>query len=437
MRMILLLLALGSLFILAHTSAQAADTAFDVDAAVAGYLDTLTAEEKARSDAYFEGGYWIQLWGLLYGLAVAFILLHFRLSARLRDWSARAFRRRWLTTMGYGAGYLLAVAILGFPWTVYTAFVREHQYDLSTQTFGAWLGEHLMSLGFSLVGISIAVLVLYAVIRRAPRTWYLWGAAAMIGLIGCAVFVSPVFIEPAFNDYTPMEEGPLKDDILAMARMNGVPADDVFVVDASRQTTRISANVAGLFGTTRIALNDNLLNQGTAAEVRAVMGHELGHYVLGHAYGFMTSFAILIAVGFAFVHWAFGRIIARHGAAWDVRGLDDVAGLPLIAALMSVYFFAITPLTNTITRTSEAEADIFGLNVAHEPDGFASVAMKLATYRKIAPGPIEEAIFYDHPSGKSRVTMAMRWKAGNLDLLEAIAARRTQARENAGAPPAE
>ncbi|MFQ5346921.1 MAG: M48 family metallopeptidase [Rhodothalassiaceae bacterium] len=423
MRVILVLLVLFGTLVITNGPAQAAEAPFDVNAAVQSYLDTLTPEEKARSDAYFEGGYWIELWDLVYGLVVALILLHFRLSARLRDWNERIFRRRWLATMGYGAGYVLAIAILGFPWTVYVAFVREHQYDLSTQTFGAWFGEHLMSLGFALVGAAIAVLVLYAVIRRLPRTWYLWGAAAMIGLMGLAVFVSPVFIEPAFNDYTPMQEGPLRDDILAMARMNGVPADDVFVVDASRQTTRISANVAGLFGTTRIALNDNLLNQGTPAEVKAVMGHELGHYVLGHAYRFMTSFAILIAIGFAFVHWAFGRVIARHGTRWDVRGLDDVAGLPLIIALLSIYFFAITPLTNTITRTSEAEADIFGLNVAHEPDGFASIAMKLSTYRKIAPGPLEEAVFYDHPSGKSRVTMAMRWKAENLELLEALAAR--------------
>jgi STE24 endopeptidase len=122
----------------------------------------------------------------------------------------------------------------------------------------------------------------------------------------------------------------------------------------------------------------------------------------------------VLAGGFAFVHWGFGRALARWGGRWRVRGIGDVAGLPLLGALLSVYMFVMTPVLNSIIRVNEAEADLFGLNAAREPEGFAEVALKLGEYRKLEPGPIEEWIFFDHPSGRSRIRMAMRWKAEHL-----------------------
>jgi STE24 endopeptidase len=186
-------------------------------------------------------------------------------------------------------------------------------------------------------------------------------------------------------------------------------------MDASRQTSRVSANVSGLFGTTRIALNDNLLRRVSPAGVEAAMGHEMGHYVLDHVYKKILYFTVVLIVGFAFLRWAFDRAMARWGERWEIRGVADPASLPLLAVLFSFYLFVITPFDNTFTRTNEAEADIFGLNAAREPDGMAEVAMKLSEYRKLAPGPMEEWIFFDHPSGRSRILMAMRWKAENLN----------------------
>ncbi|HEV8374641.1 MAG TPA: M48 family metalloprotease, partial [Candidatus Polarisedimenticolia bacterium] len=115
-----------------------------------------------------------------------------------------------------------------------------------------------------------------------------------------------------------------------------------------------------------------------------------------------------------FVSWAFGRITKGFGAGWGIRGVADVAGLPLLAALLSAYFFVLTPLQNTFTRANEAEADLFGLNAARQPDGFAEVSLKLGEYRKLSPGPLEEWFFFDHPSGRNRILMAMRWKAEHI-----------------------
>jgi len=144
------------------------------------------------------------------------------------------------------------------------------------------------------------------------------------------------------------------------------------------------------------------------------MGHEMGHYVLNHVYKLIMEFGILIVIGFAVVAWLFERLRVRYEASWKVRGIADPAGLPLVALLFAAFFLVATPITNTITRTQEYEADVFGLNTARQPDGFAQIAIKLSEYRKLDPGPWEERIFFDHPSGRTRIYTAMRWKAENL-----------------------
>src|SRR6185295_11925342 len=387
---------------------------FDPEAATEAYLARLSPQERARSDAYFEGGYWLLLWGFLYGLAVFWVLLATRLSARMRDLAERATRFRPLRTLLYTLQYFAVSALLFFPFTVYTDFFREHQYGMATQDFPAWMVDQLKGLGVTLVVGGAALMGLYGVLRKAPRTWWIWGAVVAVAFLVVAVALDPVFIEPIFNDYTELKDPAIREPILSLARANGIPERHVYVVDASRQTKRISANVAGLFGTTRIALNDNLLKRVSRPGIEAVMGHEMGHYVLNHVYESILYFAVVLTAGFAFLRWGFERLTAGREERWGIRGVGDPAGLPLLAALLSVYFFVLTPLNNTFIRSNEAEADIFGLNASHQPDGFADVALKLSEYRKLSPGPIEEWIFYDHPSGRDRILMAMRWKAEHL-----------------------
>ena len=394
------------------------DASFDPIAATEALLAALPPDAIARSDAYFEGGYWLLLWGTLVSVAAAWALLHFGWCVRLRDLTERVARWAWLRTLSYGAGFIVLITLLELPWTIYADFVREHQYGLATQNFAQWISEQGIALGVNLVLLGFAITGLYAVIRRAGRTWWAWAGALSILFAAFAVAIAPVFIEPLFNDYTPMPAGPLRDDILSLARANGIPADDVLVVDASRQTTRISANVSGLLGTTRIALNDNLLAQGSPAEVRAVMAHEMGHYALGHVVTLLIQLGLLLGVGFLFADRVFTALHRRFGAVWRVRDLADPAGLPILYAALAVYLLLATPTVNTIIRVNEAQADLFGLNAAREPDGFASVAVKLGAYRKLAPGPLEEALMFDHPSGRSRILMAMRWKAEQRAALE-------------------
>jgi STE24 endopeptidase len=392
-------------------AAPEAGPAFDPEAATEAWLSRLSPAQRARSDAYFEGGYWLDLWNFLLGLGIAGLLLGTGLSARLRDAVERRTRFRFVQAVLYALAYILLVSLLTFPLTLYEGFFREHQYGMATQSFGAWLGDQLKGLGLGLFFGSLTVAALYAVFRKAPRTWWVWGAALMLVFLVFGVLIAPVFIAPLFNTYTELSNPALRGSILGMARANGIPADHIYVYDASRQTTRISANVSGLAGTLRISLNDNLLNRTSPGAVRAVMGHEMGHYVLNHVYESIVFFGVVIVAGFAFVRWGFDRMVARRGERWGVRGIADLAGLPLLVAVFSVYFFLMSPLLRTFIRTSEVEADLFGLNAAREPDGFAEASLQLAEYRKISPGPLEEWIFFDHPSGRNRILMAMRWKA--------------------------
>ncbi len=406
---------------LAHSAAPAD---FDVDAATRAYLARVPAADKERSDSYFEGGYWLQLWGFLYGLGVAWLLLSQGISSRLRDAAERTSRFRPVQTFLYAAGYFIATALLTLPLTIYQEYFREHAYGLSNMTFGSWLRDAAVGLGLSVVLGGLFVVLLYGVFRKAPRTWWIWGTAVCVAGLVFIALIAPVFIAPLFNEYKPLGEGPLKADILSLARANGIPADNVYEVDASKQSKRVSANVSGLGATLRITLNDNLLARVKPDGIQAVMGHEMGHYVLNHVYEFIPIFSLIILVGFGFLRWGFDWALRCYGARWGVRGISDTAGLPLLAAVLSIYFFVLTPIVNTAIRTNEAEADIFGLNASRQPDGFAEVALLLGEYRKLAPSPLEEWIFFDHPSGRNRIHMAMQWKKEHLKELAVAPAGR-------------
>jgi STE24 endopeptidase len=261
--------------------------------------------------------------------------------------------------------------------------------------------------------------LLFGVVRRLPRTWWIWGSLVTMAVLIFAALITPVYLIPIFNKITPLDDPKITQPILSLARANGIAAKDVYQMDASKQTTRMSANVSGFGSTMRITLNDNLLRRGSAEEIQMVMGHEMGHYVLNHVYKSMMFFLIVTVTGFVFLKWSLGWSLARWGERWQIRGITDTAVLPLVVLLGSIFFLAMTPVLNTFIRSQEYEADMYGLNATRQPDGFAQGAIHLGEYRKMSPGPLEEWVFYDHPSGRNRIYAAMRWKAENLSLARA------------------
>jgi Zn-dependent protease with chaperone function len=394
--------------------AGAAAQPLNVKAAVDAYLATVPADKRAHSDAYFEGGYWLVLWDFVVAALVMWLMLHFRWSTRMRDLAERITRFRPLQTVIYGVQFILVLSLITFPWTMYESYFREHKYGLLNQTFGPWLQDQVITLAVNAVLGALFLLLLFGVIHRTGKNWWVWGSVISVIFLAFVFLISPVFIFPLFNKYTKLGDPRIKDPILSMARANGIPATDVYEFDASRQSDRVSANVSGFAGTTRISLNDNLLKRCTLPEIETTMGHEMGHYVLNHQYKGLVFLAVVLVIGFAFLNWAMNFGLARWGQDWGVRGITDVAVIPLGVVILSFYLLVMTPVTNTITRTMEYEADMYGLNAAQQPDGEAQIDLKLGEYRKLDPGPVEEFIFFDHPSGRTRITAAMRWKAEHL-----------------------
>ncbi len=389
-------------------------TFFDPIAETEKLLATMPAEARAKSDAYFEGGYIIQVWNLGLGLVIAWALLKFGVPQKLRTIAEGRLKNRYLQGVLFIAMFEIVSWITDLPNDYYTGFVREHRFGLSNLSAGDWLGEQLKGLMVGMIVFSLIGSLLYLGIRKSPQRWWVRASLATPFFMIFLMVLAPVFVAPLFNKYTPLTDAKVRDPILSMARANGVPVDNVYQFDASKQSKRISANVSGALNTIRVSLNDNLLNRSTPGEVQAVMGHELGHYVLNHVYKGVVFFTLILCTGFWFTHWFYGWASPRFGAGWGLRGIDDLAGLPLLMAGLSIFMFFATPIRNTIIRTQEVEADIFGLNAARQPDGFATTALKLSEYRKLAPGKWEEIFFFDHPSGYQRILMAMRWKAEHL-----------------------
>src|ERR1039457_158443 len=344
---------------------------FSVEAATDAYMARIPASARTRSDAYFEGGYWLILWDFLYGVVIALLLLNLRWSAAMRNLAERITRFKPLQTFIYWVEYSLITFVLGAPLAIYEGYTRERQYGLATQTFGPWAWDQTKGLMIGIVLGGILVMLLFGIVRRLPRTWWIWGAIVTSVFLIFFAMIVPVFIVPIFNKVTRLDDPKVTAPILSLARANGIPAKDVWEMDASKQTTRMSANVSGFGNTMRVTLNDNLLRRGSPEEIQAVMGHEMGHYVMNHIYKGIMFDSIETVLMFACLYFGLGWALKRWGEKWKIRGVGDTAVVPLVVLLVSIFSFVFTPVDNTFTRTQEYEADMYGLNTSRQPDGFA------------------------------------------------------------------
>jgi len=389
--------------------------AFDPDTATAAYMATLSPEAHARATAYTQGGHWLLLWGALVTIVAAAIILRAGLLERLRGWIQRRRSRPNLAVFLCAAAFLLLDFVIELPWSIYAHWWRERQYDLTHQPFAGWLGEGLLSTVISVVMFGVILIGIYALIRKAPRTWWLWSGGVAAVAILVIVLIAPVLIEPLFNRYTPAPPGPTRDAVVTLAKRAGVPSDKILIYDGSKQSDRYTANVSGLFGSARVAMSDTMFKQGAdLAEVRGVVGHEMGHYARGHVLLFALGMSVLAVLMFFLVDRLFPWVSARVGSG---LGLADPAAFPVIVMITAVLGLLATPLLNTLTRVQESDADHFSMEVAHEPDGLSKALVKTIAYRASSPSELEEILFYDHPSVERRVHRAMVWKAAHPDLV--------------------
>ena len=386
---------------------------FDPAAATQAYLAVLSPEAHAKATAYTQGGHWVLLWGTLVAVAAAWLILRSGILTRIAASVQKAKPRPALATFLVLLTAMALEGLLTLPWAIYADWWREKGYGLTSQPLEGWMGEHLLEMAIFLVLSVVLGSGLYALIRRAPKTWWLWGGGLVAATFMGLIVLAPVYLEPLFNTFTPAPPGPVRETVVAMAKANGVPSDKIFVYDGSKQSNRYTANVSGLFGTARVAMSDTMFKQGAdLAEVRAVVGHEMGHYVLNHVLTRAGSLGLLALLAFFLIDRLFAPAAALLGAKG--LGISDPAAYPVISILLAILTLLATPLTSSITRVQETDADRFSLERVNEPDGLAKALVKTIEYRAATPSKLEETIFYSHPSVGSRVRMAMDWKAAQM-----------------------
>jgi len=382
--------------------------ALDPQAATQAYIDTLGPEALALSRAYTLGNHWLILGGLIVSALVTFIIMRTGLLERI--WPSLANKRRNLHVFAVAVVYSIVSSLLTLPYSLYTDWWREAQYDRTSQPLSDFLSQGTISLVISSVFLAVFFTGLYFLLRRAKTLWWAWAGGLVALTISIMLLLSPVFIEPLFNNYEPIPEGEVRDAVLAMAQEADIAEDRIFIFDGSRQSNNFTANVSGIGGAARIAISDVALTEASLDEVRAVTGHEIGHYVLGHVWRQIIVLSLLAVGVFFLTARAYPAIARLFGSSVPI---DDVRGLPVFLFVVGLFATLAQPIINTMIRVGEREADAYSLETVGLPDALAGALIKTAEYRYPQAGPIEEAIFYTHPTVENRIRTAMEWKAAN------------------------
>jgi STE24 endopeptidase len=361
------------------------------------------ATEKALQ--YYRSGNLLWVADQVFGFALLVALLFTGLSARLRDVARRVGRNWFFTIAIYFILFTLVTAVVSLPLSYYEEFVRQHAYGLSNQTFGKWAGDTVKALLVSCVVGALVLWVPYLLLRRSPRRWWFYTALAAIPFIIVANLVAPIWIAPLFNRFEPMRDKALEARILALADRAGIEGSRVFEVNKSVDTKTLNAYVAGIGATKRVVLWDTIIARMNDRELLFVMGHEMGHYVLGHVWQLVALNAVLLLVLFYVAYRTMGTAVRRWGRRWGFSELSDVASLPLLLLVMNAASLVMTPAVYAFTRHIEHEADRFGLEITqfNHSAGTAFVKLQEDALGNPWPGPLYKLWRQDHPPLGERI----------------------------------
>ena len=382
--------------------------AFDPNAATARYIDSLGPAALQKAHDYTVGKEWMLLWGFLVTALVTWLIIRSGLLDKLQ--ARFADRRKNLAAFVVGLAFLVISFLLILPWTVYASWWREKNYGRTSQPFGDWMGQTLLANVIGTLISAVLIVGVYWVIRRSGKRWWLWSGGLVALVSALLILLSPILIEPLFNKYEPVPAGKVRDAVVEMAGRAGVPPERVFMYNGSRQSNNFTANAGGIGSTARVAISDVAVKGASLDEVRAVTGHEIGHYVLKHTWWGILFYAVTAIILFWLVDLLFTRFARLFGSN---ASIDEPRGVPVLGFIVAVLSLLVLPIANTFGRTLESQADLYSLQTENRPDALSTALVKTAEYRYPRPGAVEELLFYDHPSVERRVRTAMEWKAAH------------------------
>jgi STE24 endopeptidase len=381
---------------------------FDVNAATAKYIDSLGPAALQKAHDYTVGKEWLLFWGLLVSAVVTWLIVRSGILDRLE--ARMGQRRPALRAFVISFVYLIISTVLTLPWALYADYFRERGYGRTSQPLGDYLGQQGLMVLISAVLGALLLAGIYWLMRKAGPRWWLWSGLLTAGVFSFLILLAPILIEPLFNKYEPVPPGAVRDAVVSMAQRAGIPANKVYMFNGSRQSNNFTANAGGIGSTARVAISDVAFKNASLDEVRAVTGHEIGHYVLKHTWWGVLVYSVGAIILLFIADRTFPWFARRFGTTANIA---DPRGVPVLLFMVSLFGLLASPISNTFSRTLENEADKYSLRTENRPDALSTALVKTAEYRYPRPGKLEEIVFYDHPSVETRVRRAMEWKAAH------------------------
>lgn len=379
---------------------------FDVQAATDNYINALGPEALAKAAAYTSGSHWTMLWGFLISTAVAWLVIKSQVLDKIEG--KLSHRSLWFRSFAISAAYLVLSSLLVLPWTLYADWWREVAYGKTNQPLSDFLSQGFVMLIISSLFGGLFLSGIYFCIRRLGTYWWAWSGGVAAVAVTSMMLIGPIWIEPLFNKYTPLPQGEVREALEVLAKQANIQPDRIFVYDGSRQSNRFTANVSGLGSSARIAISDVALTSASLDEVKAVTGHEIGHYVSDHIWNLIGTAVLMSMIFFYLSNAMFMKVANLMGAKASIA---EPRGVAVLLVCISFLSLLAQPVTNYVIRKGETEADQYSYKAVNLPDAMASALVKTAEYRDPRPHPLQELIFYTHPSVEKRVKAAMEWKA--------------------------
>jgi STE24 endopeptidase len=356
---------------------------------------------------------------------VLLLLLRSGGAARIRDWAERASRRPVVQAVVFWPLLLLTLSAANLPFRIW-GHVLVRSYGLSVQGWFSWALDWIKAEAISIAVVAFVGWRASALIRRAPRRWWLGAWAASLPLMILGVYAEPLVVEPLFNDFRPLAEThpTLAQKVQQTAARAGIaiPQSQILEMNASRKLNWVNAYVAGIGNSKRVVFWDTLLTRTDESGALFTFGHELGHYALNHAWKYIGICALGMAIGFPLLAWLFGAVLRRYGDRWRIRAPHDWVALAALLLLVIVAQVTLMPLQNVITRHFEHQADVFGLELLHgavpdAPQAAARMLQVLGETNLEEPSPSSWNVFwfYSHPPIARRINFALHydpWSAG-------------------------
>lgn len=380
---------------------------------------SLSPEKYEKAISYSRAQYRLHFIGTAYSLLILLFILSRRFAPAFRDWAERVSRRRFIQAVVFVPLLLLTLDIFKLPLDIYQHKLSR-QYEMSVQGWGSWLWDWSKGELIEFLIASLLAYILYGVIRRSPRRWWLYFGLASLPILVFLLFISPVVIDPLFNKFDPLQSTQplLVAEIEKVVNHAGleIPPERIFEMKASEKVNAVDAYVTGFGASKRVVVWDTTIAKMSSSQTLFVVGHEMGHYVLGHISKGIAFAGALIILLLLLVHFAVGKTLSRKDRQWAIRGLVDWASLPALLLFFYLFLFLAEPAYNSFSRYQEHQADVYGLEVTHGivPDSSATAAEAFQTLGEVdladpSPSRFIKVWLYSHPPLGERLAFAREY----------------------------